>query len=249
MRAVLKWMGIILGVLLLLGLLAGWILHEPRPAGQRGPAADDLARKMLAAVRVEAWDTTAFVGWTFAGRHHYLWDKERHFCRVRWGDMEVLLDLNTITGVASQAGRQLNGEAATDAVQQAWAFFANDSFWLNAVVKAFDPGTTRSIVPLEDGSQGLMVHYASGGVTPGDSYLWILDADGRPLAWKMWVQVLPIGGLSTTWEGWTTLSTGALVATMHSNALFTLKISDVQGAATAAGFGLPDDPFTTLLAN
>lgn len=246
MRKFLKWAGILLGSLLLLGLLAAWILHEPLPKGRSGPAADALARKMLAAVDAAAWDSTAVVQWTFAGRHHYLWDKERDYCRVQWSDREVLLDLNTITGKAREGGQWLEGEAASEEVQRAWSFFANDSFWLNAVVKAFDPGTTRRIVPLEDGTEGLLVHYSSGGVTPGDSYLWILDEDGRPRAWKMWVQVLPIGGVTATWEEWTTLATGAKIATAHRNALFELRITDVRGAASPEAFGLETDPFAPL---
>ncbi len=246
MYKLLKWIGIVLGSLLLVGLLTAWILHEPRPEGQSGPEADALARKMLAAVRADAWDTTAIVQWTFAGLHHYLWDKERNYCRVRWKDREVLLDLNTIAGNAWEEGRRLQGAAAEERVQQAWSFFANDSFWLNAVVKAFDPGTTRSIVVFEDGSEGLLVHYSSGGVTPGDSYLWILDENGLPRRWKMWVQIIPIGGLGATWEEWTTLATGARVATAHRNAFFTLTISDLRGAASAAAFGLMEDPFAAL---
>ena len=33
-----------------------------------------------------------------------------------------------------------------------------------------------------------------GGVTPGDTYLWILDDSGRPVAWRVWVKILHIPG-------------------------------------------------------
>jgi hypothetical protein len=46
------------------------------------------------------------------------------------------------------------------------------------------------------------VTYTSGGVTPGDSYLWILDENDRPIAWKFWVQKIPIGGLESSWGDW-----------------------------------------------
>ena len=58
---------------------------------------------------------------------------------------------------------------------KAYSFFCNDSFWMIAPFKAFDEGVTRTIVMSKEGNQNLLVSYASGGVTPGDSYLWILD--------------------------------------------------------------------------
>ncbi|MFT7519663.1 MAG: hypothetical protein ACI9MC_001805, partial [Kiritimatiellia bacterium] len=129
----------------------------------------------------------------------------------------------------------------------AWDAWCNDSFWLNPVVKAFDNGTSRGTVALEDGRTGLMVSYDSGGVTPGDSYLWILADDGTPESWKMWVSVLPVGGLQATWEGWQTLPTGARIATHHIGVFGVVTaIRDVRGAATLAEIE-SDDPFARLV--
>ena len=100
-------------------------------------------------------------------------------------------------------------------VKTAIDFFNNDSFWLAAPFKAFDPGTERSIVNLKDGRKGLMVTYTSGGTTPGDTYVWILDENDRPTAIKMWVQILPLGGMEFTWENILTLPSGALIAQDH----------------------------------
>lgn len=246
MRKVLLWIGIIFVAMLVITFVAGLIAHEPLPEGEPGPAADSLARRMEAAVNKEAWDSTVLVQWTFAGMHHFLWDKERDFCRVQWDDKEVLLDLNTITGKAWQDGQALEGEAAKELMQQAWSYFANDSFWLNACVKAFDPGTERRLLRLAGGDEGLLVTYTKGGVTPGDSYLWILDEDGLPQRWKMWVSILPVGGVSATWEDWTTLDSGARIATTHKNAMFTLEITDLRGARSREDFGLSQDPFLAL---
>ena len=54
--------------------------------------------------------------------------------------------------------------------------------------------------------------WLEAAVTPGDAYLWEVGADGLPVAWRMWVQVLPIEGLRVTREDWVTLATGARVA-------------------------------------
>lgn len=123
---------------------------------------------------------------------------------------------------------------AQKGVQKAYKNFINDAFWLNPIVKIFDEGTSRSIVTLADGREGLLVSYASGGVTPGDSYLWLVDANGLPTAWKLWVGILPIGGLEFSWDNWLTLPTGAKIATGH-----TVKSTSISTPITNVASG-PD---------
>lgn len=243
MKKVLLAVGILFLILILIGVIATLIVHKPRPSGQPGPEADALAERMMHAVNKEGWDSTRWVGWTFLGMHDYIWDKDRHLVEVRWNGYRVLLDPNTISGKAWKKDIPLEGTALNKAIHKAWTFFCNDSFWLNAVVKAFDPGTVRSIVPMEDGSQGLLVEYQSGGVTPGDAYLWILDDTYRPKAWQMWVQVLPIGGIQTSWENWITFPTGALVASAHKTPLGGMKLTNIRGGMTLQDVGLDQDPF------
>lgn len=242
-----RWLKIVLIAitsLVVLVVLAGVILHESRPVGVAGPQAEALAKKMLRAVDAAAWDSTEVLSWNFADQNQHLWDKKRHYARVRWGSYEVLVDLNEIVGIARKNGEIVTGKASQKLVQKAWHRWANDSFWLNPVVKAFDPGTERSIVSLEDGGEGLLVTYTTGGATPGDSYLWILDDNGRPTYWKMWVNIIPIGGLQLSWEDWITLSSGAQVATLHQG-LFALNLKEVKGGAMA-DFAAEGDPFAEL---
>jgi hypothetical protein len=230
--------------LLLLGLLgAAWALDQPRPVGTPGPAAEALAQRMVAAVQGERWEQTGAVEWTMLGNRH-LWDRQRGFVQVRRGDLRVVLRTADQTGVAFRGSESLHGEALRAALDQAWAYFCNDSFWLNPIVKVFDDGTSRSIVSV-DGRDALLVEYSSGGVTPGDAYLWILDDDGLPTEWRMWVSVLPVGGVPTPWTRYETLSTGARIATEHRVGPLGLTIEDLRGAATLAE--LRDrDPFTAL---
>ena len=229
-------------------LLASPALAERRPSGTAGPAAEALARRMLAAVDDEAWQRTGAVRWTFRGDRHHLWDRERGLARVRWGGVEVLVDLATRRGVAYEGGRPVSGAKADKLLAKAFARWTNDSFWLNPVVKAFDPGTERLRVELADGAEALLVEYTSGGLTPGDAYLWIVDRDGLPVAWKMWTSNLPKGGMRASWEDWVTLATGARVATRHKLALGKVEISDLAGAATLAELEPGTDPFAALLA-
>jgi len=244
MKRVLLVLGLIFLALILIALIAGWVMHKPRPEVEPSPEADQLARNMMAAVPAEAWDSTRWLRWTFLGQHDYVWDKTRHLVEVRWSDYRVLLDPNTSAGKAWKKGQALEGEAKAKALDKALAFFFNDSFWLNPVVKAFDPGTRRSIVPLKDGSNGLLVEYTSGGVTPGDAYLWILNDNFRPRVWRMWVSVLPIGGVENTWEGWRQLPTGAWIAPVHKTAIGTMELTGIRGGMTLNDIGLDEDPFS-----
>jgi len=147
---------------------------------------------------------------------------------VRWGDKLVKLHTKSVTGTAYVSGKQVTGDEANELIQAAWSHFCNDSFWLAAPYKIRDPGTSRSLVSLENGTNALLVSYDSGGVTPGDSYLWMLDDAGLPTAWKMWVNIIPLGGLKTSWENYKTLPSGAVVAQTHEFPMITLELSDIS---------------------
>ncbi len=244
----------ILAAILVLGLLGlvvlGYALNDPRPDGQPGPEADALARSMESAVNKEAWDRTGAVRWSFFERHHYVWDRERDLVELRWGDSRALFRTADQTGRAWHAGIEQTGEDAKEALSAAYAYWINDAFWLNPVVKFFDPGVERTLVKLEDGRDALLVSYSSGGVTPGDAYLWIPAEDGLPEAWRMWVQIIPIGGIETSWEGWTDLSTGAKVSTQHEGwGRMMTFISNVEGAASLEDLDVNADLFDPLFQN
>ena len=237
--------------LLVVGMLAlaigVWVASDPKPVGTSGPEAEQLAESLMDSVDHEAWERTGAVAWSMGGMRDHLWDRTRHLDRYHSGDLTVWIDLDTHQGRAEQGGEALTGAALTGALEDAWAAWANDSFWLNPVVKVFDDGTQRERVVLDDGREALLVSYSSGGVTPGDAYLWIPGPDGRPTHWRMWVQILPIGGLETTWEGWTQLPTGAWIATTHQSGLgLTITMQDVRAAATLAELE-PDDPFAEIV--
>ncbi len=246
MKKLLKILGISTLAILLGGVILFLLFDKALPQGQQGPEAEALADKMLEAVDLPAWDSTCLVQWHFPSGHDYVWDKERGFCEVKWGDKKVLLHTDTQKGLAYEKGKQLEGKAAEKLVQKAWAFFANDSYWLVAPNKIRDSGTERRLVDLENGEKGLLVTYKSGGVTPGDSYLWKVDAEGLPLSVQMWVKIIPIGGLEFSWNNWQELSSGALIGSTHKSSLFTTSLTEIKSAQTYADLGLTEDIFKRL---
>ena len=216
-----KIFGIILAILVLVVAFFYYKNNEVLPKGIVGKEADVLARKMLSSLNTEAYEQTEHIAWSFRGTHHYEWDKAANKVKVAWDDTVVFLDTKTPSN-----SKVLAAKEATDSmrlIQTAFDYFNNDSFWLVAPYKVFDEGVTRSVVKHE-GKDALLVTYTSGGSTPGDSYLWILDATGRPKSYKMWVGIIPVGGIEASWDAWTTTSTGAVLPTHHNIELFGMKL-------------------------
>lgn len=234
-----------LGVIVIGLVVTGLIMNEDRPIGTPGPEADAFARKMQAAVNLDAWTAMEAIRWDFGGRQQHLWDKRRSLIRVRWDAIEVLRPLDKAQGVVTEAGKPVDGARKAELLEKAYAHWANDSFWLNPVAKLFDDGVTRGLATNADGEKGLLISYGSGGVTPGDAYLWLVDANHRPTKWQMWVQIIPVGGVSTTWTGWTEVA-GAWISTEHALGPLPLALSDVVGGALAE-VAPGADPFAALM--
>ncbi|MEM6797550.1 MAG: hypothetical protein AAF725_26515 [Acidobacteriota bacterium] len=245
LRIALMWGGLMV-VIAIAVLAAVSLLSNPLPDAVLSTEADTLAREMQRAVNTEAWRRTGAVSWTFAGQQRHLWDRQRQFVRVEWPEHDVILDLSTREGLARRNGKPVTVEETPKLLDKAWALWCNDSFWLNPIDKLFDEGTERAIAELDSGQRGLLITYGSGGVTPGDRYLWLLGEDSRPTAWRMWTEILPIQGLEASWEGWIELETGASVATTHQLPIIELRLSDVRGAATLAELIDGEDPFRPL---
>ncbi|WOK06387.1 hypothetical protein RT717_25255 [Imperialibacter roseus] len=226
MMKVLKIAGIVLFGLILLGAGAGWIASDPLPEGEEGPEAEALADKMLTAINDDRYQQIKTLSWTFPGGHHYVWHKPDNIVTVTWGDIEVEFSPDTFEGFATEKGNSLEGDELHDVIQTAWTYFANDSFWLVAPFKVRDPGTERRLVETAEGP-GLLVTYTSGGVTPGDSYLWLLDENFKPSAWKLWVKVIPIGGVEISWENWQNYE-GTWLASSRNAGFYQMEIKDIR---------------------
>lgn len=248
MKRILKFIGYLILALIVVSTAAYFKYNEKRPTGIKGEKAEALAQKMMQAVNKSAWDTTHFVAWTSRGGNAFVWDKTRNLVQVEWKTNRVLLNPHMISGKAWTNQTEVTDPAAAQKLlQSAYKFFINDAFWLNPIAKFYDDGVERSLVTLADGREGLLVSYTTGGVTPGDAYLWLSDANGVPMAWQLWVGIVPIGGLEFSWEDWLTLPTGAKISMMHRmKSGVAIPQMGVKSAQDLEGLGIKTNLFSAL---
>ena len=215
MKKLLKIIGLIITVIILATALYCFAINESLPKGIYGKEADELAEKMMLSINKKAFDNTEILKWSFRGKHHYEWKKQEGLVNVSWENASVTVNLNDYSKSIGESPKL---------IETAIKFFNNDSFWLIAPYKVFDQGVERSIVKIDD-KDALLVKYTSGGTTPGDSYLWILDENYTPVYFKMWTQIIPIGGISATWNDLITTDSGIKLPKSHTLSIFGYKIN------------------------
>ncbi|MDG5491271.1 hypothetical protein [Psychroserpens sp. SPM9] len=207
---------------------------EDLPLGTQGEAADQLAIQMLNQLDYEAYKATDYIEFTFKKRHHFKWNKANNTCEVYWKNIRVALNLaNPKDARVYISENEYTEDDKANYIQKAIDLFNNDSFWLVAPYKVFDPGVERRLVKTEANKEALLVTYTNGGSTPGDSYLWHFDANGTPKSFQMWVDILPINGLEASWSDWITTSTGAQLPSFHKFLFMGLEIEDIKTEQTA----------------
>lgn len=192
------------------------------------PNANELAHKVLKAVKHDAYKNTRFLEWSFGGRRSYKWDKENHIVDVVWGKNKVVLHPNHLDkSIAYTDGEESDNQDKL--IKRALALFNNDSFWLVAPHKLFEPGILRNI-EMVNNKKALRVKYTTGGTTPGDSYVWILNENYLPTSYQMTVPSMKMNGTPATWEKWITTKSGTMLPTLHtfSNG-GKLSMGDVKG--------------------
>ncbi|GAA4278843.1 hypothetical protein [Aquimarina mytili] len=219
----------ILALLILTFATLYFSLNEKLPEGETGTEADNFALKIQEAVLHDKYVNTDYLQWTFRNKNHYLWNKKTNIVEVTIDNVMVKLDLaNPNKSSIYENGSVTISDNDQKIIKNALDNFNNDSFWVVAPHKLFDKGVTRKIVTLEDGSKGLLVSYSSGGTTPGDSYLWKVDQNYLPTSYKMWVSIIPIGGIEATWEGWQTTKSGTYLSQKHKLLGFGIPISNLK---------------------
>ena len=204
-------------------LVIQW-LSKPLPESITGPEADGLARDVQEALNITGYKALNEIQFSFRD-HHYLWNKAEERVLVSWEDYQVDLILSeTENSKILQGGKESN---RIDLIDKAKAYFYNDSYWLVAPFKFFDPGVVRSLVETNDGSKALLITHTSGGVTPGDSYLWHFDENLIPTHFELWVSIIPIKGVSATWSSWVSKQE-VLFSSFHKLGPLEITIGDLE---------------------
>ncbi len=223
MRIVKKTFLALVVISLGLVLVIQW-LSKPLPESITGPEADGLARDVQEALNITGYKALNEIQFSFRD-HHYLWNKAEERVLVSWEDYQVDLILSeTENSKILQGGKESN---RIDLIDKAKAYFYNDSYWLVAPFKFFDPGVVRSLVETNNGSKALLITHTSGGVTPGDSYLWYFDENLIPTHFELWVSIIPIKGVSATWSSWVSKQ-DVLFSTFHKLGPLEITIGELE---------------------
>ena len=229
MKKILKAIGVILALLIIIGAIFYVVNDEPLPTGMKGEKAEAIATKMKNALNYDAYENAEILEWGFRGKHFYKWNKSENVVEVSWDKNKVLL--NTKQPENSEVYVSDIQTENQQLIQKATDYFNNDSFWLVAPYKIFDAGVERRYVKYNN-RDALLVTYKTGGSTPGDSYLWLVNENGFPTSFKMWAGIIPIGGIEASWSDWKSTEAGVFLPTKHKMSLFgmELNMSDVKAS-------------------
>jgi hypothetical protein len=207
-----------LGALAVLVTLAG-----TTRAGAEGsdPKAAAIADKVMTALGGQkAWEGTRFLRFDFAvdkegktlfSRSH-TWDKWSGRYRLEGTTKEgepfvVLMNLNTKEGDAWRKGKKLAGDEKKKALEDAFATWTNDTYWLLMPYKLKDAGCNLSLVGEE--KQGgkvwdkLALTFENVGLTPKDRYwVYVNRETGLVDRWDFVLKGEKKPPSTFTWEGW-----------------------------------------------
>ena len=210
-------------------LLAALVLALPAaaPAQQEGQDAADPARAQELAERVmgeEAWESTQYLTFGFAGARTHWWDRYtgRHRLEGQTREGESYLVLQDLDdqgeeGRAWLDGEPLEGERAAELVQNAYAAWINDTYWLLAPYKLRDPGVNLSYAGTEtvDGTEYERLHltFEGVGLTPGDRYWMYVDPEtGLVDRWAYVLESQEPPPTAWEWKGWQPYGPGIMLA-------------------------------------
>ncbi|MCB1199029.1 MAG: hypothetical protein KDK41_00180 [Leptospiraceae bacterium] len=193
------------------------------PSGAAGPQAEELTDKMLEAAGMQQWKQTAAVSFTFSNGDQIFWDKNRDLVEVISDEIKVQLRKSDFKAIALSGEEILQGEKRKEAIDDAWAKFINHTFWLSPMFHARSPGAVREY---QDGQ--LIVKFSSGGVTPGDTYLFMPKSDFKIDKMQMWVDVIPIKGAVAEFLNYTVTETGVPIALTREMSLVNINIENLK---------------------
>jgi hypothetical protein len=167
---------------------AGWAESGGGDVGASEAGADELARSVVEtagqpreATKV-AFSFVVEVDGEEKVRRRHVWWPSKQKLQVDAGETEVELrnlDAFELSKMAESPGRfegkweKVAPDVSASQAAKAWGWFVNDSYWLFAPSKLFDPGVHRSV----DDQGRLVLTFDGVGLTPGDRYVLSVDTD------------------------------------------------------------------------
>ncbi|MGH2570006.1 MAG: hypothetical protein ACRDGR_02190, partial [bacterium] len=158
----------------------------------------------------EGWERARVLEWRFMGRRLHHWDKATGDVRIEADSTLILMNVNTKKGRVWTVGKELAGAELADAIEDGYAKWVNDSYWLVMPYKLLDPGvklTYHGSAALADGRPAnlLSMTFESVGLTPQNKYhVWVGGESGLVEQWAYYERASDQEPKFTLpWGGWT----------------------------------------------
>lgn len=188
--------------------------------------ADQVARELIAALGGEtAWEKARQFRFDFvveregkrAAEFRHLWDRYTGDYRVQGSDKSgapyaVYFNVNTREGTVLLNGRPVEGEEKKKLLETSYGRFINDTYWLLAPWKVFDPGVTRAYEGEKTTSDGVLcdvirLSFEGVGLTPKDVYwLWVTREGRRMVQWEYLLGGAKEDPTVAFWKDWRVFS-------------------------------------------
>jgi hypothetical protein len=177
-------------------------------------------RVMQALGGQDAWNATRYLRFDFAvdrggktvARRAHTWDKWNGRYRVEGKDKDgkdlvVAMNLNTKEGRATLAGAALSGADLDSALETAYAWWVNDTYWLLMPYKMRDPGVTLKLAGREtkgdESWDKVLLTFQNVGLTPKDRYwAFVNTKTGLVDRWEFVLKGEKTPPVPFEWKGW-----------------------------------------------
>jgi hypothetical protein len=206
------------------GLLLAVVVSAPclaGPATSSDPKAMAIADKVMQALGgTEAWNNAHYLRFDFAVdregknlvRRAHTWDKWTGRYRLEAKTKEgapyvVVMNINTKEGSAYLSGKKLEGDEASKYLEQAYATWVNDTYWLLMPYKMKDPGVILALDGEGKSASGMCdkvrLTFDNVGLTPKDKYwAYVNRKTGLVDRWDFVLKGENKPPESFTWKNW-----------------------------------------------
>lgn len=193
------------------------------PAARADEKADALGHELTAALGGQgAWEKARQLQFDFVveregkavARFSHAWDRYTGDYRLTGTDktgapFAVYFNVNTRQGGRVFVnGKSVEGEPQAGHLQNAYERFINDTYWLLAPWKVFDPGVNRAYDGEKPCPEGgvcdlLKLSFENVGLTPKDIYwLWITRDGRRMVQWQYVLNGASEEPTTAAWKDW-----------------------------------------------